>query len=180
MRQKDYILLLFSIKLNLLRKLFQHQLLFLLEQTNLILWTCLNAQSSSRCWDESFSLCEASAQLKCFLSALMVCAAFAGLSECDPLHKQVTLLFNGLLCHSCTPPWRVPHRSDTQLLPAGRLGWWMRARERRQLYINTEPSSVEKREWFPPSWHREIRRHVQGCSTEILIFWETLVYVSLK
>lgn len=43
--------------------------------------------------------------------APLVRAAFAGLSECDLLHKQVTLLSNGLLCHSRTPPWRFlsPH-----------------------------------------------------------------------
>lgn len=47
---------------------------------------------------------------------------FVGLSECDPLHKQVTLLSNGLLCHSCT----FATSTRSRFLP-GRLRWWMRA-----------------------------------------------------
>lgn len=31
------------------------------------------------------------------------CILACGLSDCDLLHKQVTLFSNGLLCHCCTP-----------------------------------------------------------------------------
>ena len=41
--------------------------------------------------------------------APLVRAAFAGLSECDLLHKQVTLLYNGLLCHSWCSLSPHPH-----------------------------------------------------------------------
>lgn len=40
-----------------------------------------------------------------------LCFVFAGLSDCDLLHKQVTRLRNGLLCHSLT---MLSHHIHTQ------------------------------------------------------------------
>ena len=78
-------------------------------------------------------LSEASAELNVSqpLSALLACVVCAALSECDLLHKQVTLLSNGLLCHSCTPPPRSLTTFTHSRFPAGRLQWWMSEAERR-------------------------------------------------
>lgn len=74
-------------------------------------------------------LSEASAEVNVSqpLSALLACVVLAALSECDLLHKQVTLLSNGLLCHSCTPPPRsLTAFTHSRFLPDDYSDEWVR------------------------------------------------------
>lgn len=63
--------------------------------------------------------------------------AFVSLSECDLLHKQVTLHSNGLLSHSRTSP----HWRSAASCPDDYGDEW----ERRQLCINHKASAVKER-----------------------------------
>lgn len=64
-----------------------------------------------------------------------------------PLHKQVTLLSNGLLCHSCIPPRRsLSTFTLSRFLPDGYSDEWVRERGEWPPAALHEQQAIKKRD----------------------------------